>query len=166
MKISTKALVTGSLLAALAVVLKISSFTLLDYRLTFYDIPLMISSIALGPLVGGIVGFITDWIYSIVMGYSIGLFSISSIIWGLVPGLLLYILKDVNLKTLIVIVLVTSVLAFAANTAALYFYYGSGTLANLPLRTVTMIIKWPIEVFALKIIYSRVLLPLKMKREF
>ncbi len=164
MKMSTKAIVLGGLLAAMAVGLKFSSFTLIDYRLTFYDIPLIISSIVLGPVVGGFVGFVTDWVYSILMGYPIGLFTISSIIWGLIPGMLLIVLRRVNVRTLIIIILVTSVLAFTANTFALYIMYGSGTLANLPARILTMMIKLPIQVFAVKVIYSRVLLPLKIKK--
>lgn len=166
MKLTTKTMVAGALLAAMAVILKYGSFTLLDYRLTFYDIPLMITGIVFGPVVGAIVGFITDWIYTVGMGYTIGLFTISSILWGLLPGLMLLVLKHINLKTIIIIVLVTSVLAFLSNTMALYVMYGSGTLANLPARIITMIIKWPVQVYAMKLIYERVLLPLKIKREF
>ncbi len=161
MKISTRALVGGAIMAALAVALKFTSITTMEYRLTFYDIPLMISGIAFGPLVGGIAGFVTDWIYGTTQGWPIGLFTLSSIAWGLIPGLLLMALKKVNLFSIIVIVFVTSVIAFSLNTLALYSLQGTGVLAMLPARIITMMLKWPIEVIAVQQVYQRVIVPLK-----
>lgn len=161
MKISTKALVGGAVMAALAIALKFTSITTMEYRFTFYDIPLMIAGIAFGPLVGGIAGFITDWIYATTQGWPIGLFTLSSIAWGLVPGLMMMALKKVDVKRLVVIVIVTSFIAFSLNTFALYQFQGSGVLAMLPARLVTMVIKWPIQVIVVKAVYERVILPLK-----
>lgn len=161
MKIPTKALVGGAIMAALAVALKFTSITTMEYRLTFYDIPLMISGLVFGPVVGGIAGFVTDWIYATTQGWPIGLFTLSSIAWGLIPGLLLFVLKKVNLMSIIVIVLITSITAFGLNTFALYTIQGSGVLAMLPARLITMAIKWPIQVIIVQQVYARVIVPLK-----
>jgi len=160
----TKTLVFAALLAAMAVALKFYSFTTLDYRFTFYDIPLMVTGIIFGPLAGGIAGFITDWIYALAHGYPLGIFTLSSIMWGFLPGLLMVVLRKVNVLTLIVIVLSTSVLAFLINTVALYVLLNGGIIAGLPARIITMIIKWPIQVIVLKQVYERVILPLKIRR--
>lgn len=162
MKISTKALVGGAILAALAIALKFTSITSLEYRFTFYDLPLMIAGIAFGPLVGGITGFITDWIYATTQGWPIGLFTLSSIAWGLIPGLMMLIFKKVDLKRVILIVFVTSIVAFGLNTFALYQFQGSGVLAMLPIRLITMVIKWPVQVFVVTAIHHRVLVPMRV----
>ncbi|QVK21730.1 folate family ECF transporter S component [Mycoplasmatota bacterium] len=160
----TRILAIGGILAAMAIVLKVFSFTTLDYRFTFYDIPLMVAGIAFGPVVGGITGFVTDWIYATTHGWPIGLFTISSILWGLLPGLLMIMIKEVNVKVIILIVLITSISAFAMNTLALYQLSGSGVFALMPARAITMVIKWPIEVILLSHIYQRVMIPFKIKR--
>ncbi len=161
---STKAIAMGGTLAALAIVLKMFSLTTFDLRISFYDIPLMISGVLFGPLVGGLVGFITDWIYSTTQGFPLGLFTISSILWGLIPGLLMLVLKKINVKTITVIVVITSVFAMASNTVALYQFTGSAVFAMLPARIIVMIIKWPIQVIILKQLHQRVILPLNIKR--
>jgi len=161
MKLTTKALVGGAVLAALAITLKYTSITTMEYRLTFYDIPLMIAGIAFGPFVGGIAGFVTDWIYATLHGWPIGLFTLSSIAWGVIPGLMMLVLKKVSILNLVLIVIITSFIAFSLNTFALYQLQGSAVLAMLPARLITMVVKWPVQVIALKAIYARVLLPLK-----
>ena len=85
-----------------------------------YDIPLMIAGVAFGPAVGGIVGFVTDWIYSTTQGWPIGLFTLSSILWGFIPGLLMIVLKKINVKTILVIVLITSIAASRSWSTALF----------------------------------------------
>lgn len=162
MKMSTRAIATAGILAALAIILKTYlSFTTAEYRFTFFDIPLMISGIAFGPFVGGVAGFVTDFVYATQspFGFSFNLMTVSSILWGAVPGLLLLVLRRVNIKTLIVIVLITSVLCFTLNSIQLYIWFGEGMFANLLPRIITMVVKWPIEVYMLKVVYERVLKP-------
>ncbi|XMB85502.1 folate family ECF transporter S component [Mycoplasmatota bacterium WC44] len=164
MKLSTRVIVMSGILAAMAITLKFLSFTTLEYRFTFYDIPLMISGIVFGPFIGGIVGFITDWIYATTQGWPIGLFTLSSIMGGLIPGLAFMIFKNVNIKTITVTVLVTSILCFSMNTFALYQFQGAGVLGMLVPRIITMVIKWPIEVIMLNEVYKRVIVQFNIKR--
>jgi len=157
---TTQSLTRVAILISMSFLLK-SFFvlTLPTYRFTFYDIPLMIAGIMYGPIIGGLSGLIVDWFNILVPNFATGfnLFTVSSMMWGIIPGLLLFGRKDLSLLRIVNAVLITSLVAFSINTYQLYLFMGSGVLADLPFRVVTLVIKLPIQVALLDILFKRVL---------
>lgn len=157
---TVRSLVKTAILIAMSFVLK-SFFvlTLPTFRFTFYDIPLMIIGIMFGPLIGGFSGLLVDWFNILVPNLATGfnLFTVSSMMWGIIPGIMLYGRKELSLTRIISAVLITSLVCFSINTYSLLLLYGEGTLASLPFRVATLIIKLPIQVLILDILFKRVL---------
>ncbi len=157
---TTQSLTRVAILIAMSFLLK-SFFvlTLPSYRFTFYDIPLMITGIMYGPIIGGLSGLIVDWFNILVPNYATGfnLFTLSSMMWGIIPGLLLFGRKELSMARIINAVLITSIVAFSINTYQLYLFMGSGFLAELPFRVATLLIKLPLQVMVLDILFKRVI---------
>lgn len=153
--------ILAGIFAAMGIVLKTFAITTLEFRFSFYDIPLFIGGMLLGPGFGLIIGFVTDWIYVLIhpFAFTFNLMTVSTMIWGFIAGLAFYgKLANLNMVKLTVVIVVTSFIAFLLNSVQLYWWFGSGMFAQLPLRFITMVIKWPIQVFAIKLIYDRVLI--------
>jgi ECF transporter S component (folate family) len=145
---SVKNMVRIAVLVAIAIVLK--SFLSIEtqiFRVTFYDIPLMILGLVAGPIGALAGGFIVDWLHVMYspFAFSFNLFTVSSMMWGFIPGLFLF-RKQISLRTLIIVVVITSIVAFSLNTIQLYIWYGSGIYAALPMRIAVLVIKLPIQV--------------------
>ncbi|MCF7925560.1 MAG: folate family ECF transporter S component [Candidatus Izimaplasma sp.] len=153
-------LIRIAVLVAIAIVLKVGlSFTVATYRFTFYDIPLMIIGMMFGPLAGAIGGFTTDWINILMPNLATGfnLFTVSSMLWGIIPGLFLF-KRNYSALKLILVVTITSLLTFGLNSLQLYVWMQAGMFAMLPVRLVTLLIKLPIQVVLIDILYHRVLI--------
>lgn len=116
-----------------------------DFGLPYYAIPLIIGGIVLGPIYGALMGLVSDNVGFILFvrgGYN-PLFSLSAIIWGFLPGLLLN-KKSSNLRIGIVLT-ITHILATLLNTFALYMVvsldYAIGSLSlRLPMMPVNIAI--------------------------
>ncbi len=159
----TNVLIRIAVLVAIAVVLKVVfSLTLATYRFTFYDIPLIVLGIMFGPIIGGIGGFATDTLNIVYPNLATGynLFTISTMMWGIIPGLLLW-RRKINLINLSITVVITSAVCFGINTLQLHMWMGDAVLhwAQLGPRVVTALIKFPVQVIVLDILYSRVIAP-------
>lgn len=159
--IKTRIITRLALLIAMAVILKLFvSITTSEYRFTFYDLPLMISGIMFGPIYGAIAGFSTDVANIVYPNLATGfnLMTISSIMWGLIPGLLLH-KRKVNLLTVSITVVMTSAICFSINTWQLAIWSNGASLhwAMLAPRIVTALLKLPIQVIVVEILYSRVI---------
>jgi len=104
--INTKALVGASLLTAISIVLTrmlsimIPLAGLPALRIEFGMIPLIIAGILYGPLWGGLAGIIADLIGVMInpMGAYFPGFTISSMLWGALPGVLYLLVKRNNFK--------------------------------------------------------------------
>ncbi len=157
---TTQSLTKVAILISMSFLLK-SFFvlTLPTYRFTFYDIPLMVTGIMFGPLIGGLSGLIVDWFNILVPNNATGfnLFTISSMMWGIIPGLLLFGRKELSIARIISAVLITSVICFSINTYQLYLFMGAGIVADLPFRIATLLIKLPLQVLILDILFKRVI---------
>lgn len=128
---------------ALGAVLKTVSINTGEMRLGFYEIPVFLSGMLLGPFYGALVGIGADFIYSISSGYSFSVIMMcSALMWGFLGGLL-HNKKNGLVKTFLMCLL-ASVVATTINSLQLYIYYGIGMFGNLPSRIIAMIIKWPI----------------------
>jgi ECF transporter S component (folate family) len=154
MRISTRQLAFAGLFTALAFVLRLLSFTTLDYRFTFDDIAIMASGIFFGPWIGMLVGFSADALYALYAGFPLGLFTVASMSWGLVSGLLLY-KNDANVIRFSLAVIVTSIVAFGLSTLALFQLFNTGIIAGLLPRVLTLVFKWPLQVSILWILLDR-----------
>ncbi len=161
--LSTRVLTRTALLVSMSVVLKVFfSFTLTDFRFTFYDIPLMITGIMFGPLVGAVAGFVTDVANIIYPNLATGfnLMTISSIMWGLIPGLLLF-KRKMNIYNIAFVVILTSLLCFGINTIQLSLWTKGASLhfVSLAPRIASLLIKLPIQVLVVSVLYDRVVIP-------
>ena len=158
-KISTKTLVIVAMLTALASVLKAFSFSTGVYRISLFDVPLILAGIIGGPLLGGLAGLMADVIYGVFFSsfpFSF-LMALSSTLWGVCGGLLYK--KEFKFYKLLILILATAFLTTAFNSIYLYIYIKGAMWLGLPKRIITLFIKWPISTAIVSILYSRVIIP-------
>ena len=154
MRLSTRTIAFAGMFIATAFVLRLLAFTTLEYRFTFDDIAIMASGIFFGPWVGLLVGLSTDVLYSLYMGFPIGLFTVASMSWGLIAGLLLY-QNNAKIYRFSLAIVITSIVAFGITTLALFQLFNTGIVAGLPIRMLTVAIKWPVQISVLWILIVR-----------
>ena len=154
MRLSTRTIAFAGMFTAIAFVLRLLSFTTLEYRFTFDDIAIMASAIFFGPWVGLLVGFGVDFLYSLYMGFPLGIFTLASMSWGLIAGVLLFKNTD-SIARFSLGIVITSVVAFGITTLALFQLFNTGIIPGLPARLITMVIKWPVQVSVLWILVQR-----------
>lgn len=154
MRLSTRSIAFAGMFTAIAFVLRLLSFTTLEYRFTFDDIAIMASGIFFGPWVGLLVGFSADFLYSLYSGFPLGIFTLASMSWGLIAGLLLH-KNTASIGRFSLGVVVISVVAFGISTLALFQLFNTGIIAGLPARVITVIVKWPIQISVLWILVQR-----------
>lgn len=161
MKKSIKKIAIMSLLMALGIVLK--SFLSIGtdgFRISFWDIPLFFAGMIGGALWGGLVALGTDLIYGLCFSsfpFSF-IMMFTTIIWGVMGGIFKNI--DVDKKKIIllfVVVLITSIIATTINSIYLIKITDFTTMiAGLPLRFLTLIVKWPITSSIIYVIYKSI----------
>lgn len=149
-----KQAILAGLLAAMAFVLKLYfSITTFDIRLTFYEIPVLIGSVVLGPFLGGVIAFASDFAYITLAGFPFSfLLAFSAVVWGIVPGLMI---KKGSIKTLIPVVFIVSILTLGINTAQLYIWTGNAVWVLFPLRLLITLLKWPLLVYVTFVVHHR-----------
>ncbi len=155
-------LILAGFFAAMAIVLKmLFSLTTWEFRITFYELPLIFAGIALGPVLGLVAGFATDWIYVMIhpMAFSFNLFTVSAMLWGGVFGLFHFKKVPINLATLTAAIILVSLATFTLNTVQLYLFTGPGVFARVPFRLLIMVVKWPIQIGSVYFIYHKAVVP-------
>lgn len=105
-----------------------------NFGLPFYAIPLIMGSVMLGPIYGGVIALIGDAIGVLLTGYTyLPLYAIAALSWGIVPGIMMY--KKYSVMKLGFSILGAYVIASLANTFANYYYFGyQTTLVTLGIR--------------------------------
>jgi ECF transporter S component (folate family) len=154
-------IILAGLLASMSIVLKIFlSFTTYELRITFYEIPLFIGGIILGPFLAGIAGFAVDWTYVMVhpFAFTFNLFTLSAMLWGIVPGLV-FLKRKVTMSKIAFTIIGLSLLTFILNSVQLYIFSGPGMFAQVPARLLIMGLKWPIQIPVIYIIYEKAVKP-------
>lgn len=157
-KINIKHMVMAAFLTALSIVLtRFLSVMFPEVRIGLGRVPLTLSGLLFGPLLGGISGAAADLVGMLLFptgAYHPG-FTISSMLDGLIPGLLAvyfrnntrkgnpYTLLRIFLVQLITIVLNSVIL----NTLWLTQYLGRGYLLILPARVINALVNLPIQTF-------------------
>lgn len=154
-----------AVLSAMAIILK--TYLNIDlgvWRFTFYGIPLMILGIVVGPMAGILGGLAADFGYIMYKGmmYGINVFTISAVLWGLIPALFLF-KKGYSFKKVAMVVVLTSSIVFMINTYGLVHMFGptnlvlwqDGIPGPLLIRLFTYLIKLPVQIYVLDIVVSR-----------
>ncbi len=152
-------LILAGFFASMGVALKHFAIQTAEFRLSFYDIPLFLGGMFLGPLFGLMIGFAVDWVYVLTSpwAFSFNFFTLSAMTWGFLGGLFFFLPKKLNMVKLSVIIIITSVIAFTFNSIQLYIMYNTGMFAVLPVRIIAMILKWPLQIYVISMIYNRVM---------
>ena len=127
-KFSTIQLTLDGMLAAMCALLGYFAIDLLNFKLTFESLPVLLAALLFGPLDGSLVGLIGTFLYQLLrygVEASTPLWVIPYGIIGLVCGLYAkkwsYYNSDKQIK---IIVGAMELLIFVLNTAALYIYGG------------------------------------------
>jgi len=139
-KFSTKALVLTALFAAVSIIL--SRFLVIyitsSARISFGMIPIILTSLLLGPIAGGLAGGLADFLGATLfspLGWYPPL-AVSPILVGILPGLLKpLLLKKVNLGRIGLVVFCSEFLvSIFVTTTILSKLYGTGYLQLLTVR--------------------------------
>lgn len=151
-RILVEKIVYAALFTSIAVVIKIFiNYETTFFRLSFFEFPLMLAGILLGPLYGALAGFVTDLNYIITnprgMIVSINWFTLEAIAWGFLPGLFFQYFKYSKRK-LYVMLIFTMPVAFIFNTLGIRLYSTTETaLVFLPYRLLRDIAKYFIYIY-------------------
>jgi ECF transporter S component (folate family) len=146
-----------AMLIALGAVLKMIEIGTGEFRISVFEIPLMIAGIIAGPIYGFIVSIIADALYIFAKGWSYSfIMAASTAMWGALSFLTL---RKGQLKKarLILFIISVSILNFLINSIQLYIWRKAGMIPQIPIRLVVMVIKWPFLIYGVSIIYRRVL---------
>ena len=164
---AVKRMTLVAMLTSLAAVIKIlfQALTTPSFRITFYELPLILVGGMFGPLMGGLAGFITDVVYLVTYGYDINLMTLSTMMWGIVSGLVIF-KRDWSIKRIVVVVLVAALLEFFINGTQILIWNYAGSwrdafytiLPQQPIRIIILTLKWPVQIALVKILYDRVIL--------
>lgn len=155
-KITVSVLVKAAFLTAISIVLT-RSLPLITktLRIGLGEVPLMLSGFLFGPVVGGMAGFVADMVGIIINPQGpphIG-FTISSMLWGIIPGLFVSnyekLKKEANPYTGLNITLVVSlcilIISIGLNTFWLSRLYGRAFIVLLPERLLMALVNIPIQ---------------------
>jgi riboflavin transporter len=161
---TTRKIAFGALMIALGIYLKvILKVETGVWRIAIYEIPILLSSLYLGPIWGLATGIGVDLIYSYQSGFPFSLLMhISTAMWG-AAGLFIRNRNHRFKFKLWIVVSIFMVLATAINTLQLYLWQVD-IYADLFFRITIMIIKIPVVAYITYLVWNRVILP-KMEEE-
>lgn len=151
----TRVLVKASFLTAISIVLTRFVYTFLPIagtqaiRLSVGEVPIILSGMMFGPVVGGVTGLAADLIGVLVnpQGVFHPGFTLSSILWGVIPGLLFLIFKKnktYEKKYSIVNIFITVTICFLVislglNTLWLSQLFGKGFIVLFVPRAIAIV---------------------------
>ncbi|NLL81585.1 MAG: folate family ECF transporter S component [Tissierellia bacterium] len=134
-------------------------------RVSFGEVPIILSGFMFGPLVGGITGVAADILGMLInpQGPYYPGFTISSMLWGTIPGLLTYIFKrnsssasGFSVKFIAIIVAITYIIvAMILNTYWLSNLYGTAFFILLPVRFLNAIVSIPVTTIVLNVLLKQ-----------
>lgn len=129
-------------------------------RISFGEIPLMIGGLLFGPIIGGIGGLAADVIGIMInpQGAFHPGFMLSSVLWGVIPGLLGIYFKNSGDKRnpftaqriFLTVSICMVVISLGLNTFWLSTMYGKGFIVLLPGRVISALINIPLHSFVIK----------------
>jgi ECF transporter S component (folate family) len=155
-RMTTKNLVLSAIFVAINIVLtRVGAIMILGgtVRLSFGNIPLILSGMMLGPIAGMMVGFVGDILGFFINSHGAAFhpgFTLSSVLTGFLPGLVVMISPKSRFSVANVVVsnvVVLIVVSLALNTLWISQLYGSAFFVLLPTRFVTSFIITGINIF-------------------
>ena len=143
MKIKTIQIVTISLLVALSIVFgKVLSFTADPFRISFENLPIVLSGILFGPIVGAFTGGISDLLGCTMVGYAINpIITLGSISVGAISGFI-YKKKSNLFLSVATAHLVGSLLVKSIGLYVFYLYPIKMLLLRIPLYLVIIFLEY------------------------
>ena len=145
--LSTRTLVAGALLIAMAVIL--GQFSIMvgpSVRIGFSRIPIIVSGMLLGPVAGGLTGLVHDLVNFVMRpagGFHPG-FTLSALVTGVLPGLVVkFSLSKKSFSPLNIVLsvaLVYLIVTLLMNTYWLSQLIGDSYLVLLPVRASTQLL--------------------------
>ena len=156
-----KTLILMSIFVALSIVLtRYASIMLLggSIRLGFGSVPLIFCGILFGPFAGGVAGIVAD-LLGVAIGpqgvFHIG-FTLSSMLTGVIPGLVVMVLKKKNFAAVLISnILVYVIVSLVLNTIWLTQLLGKGFFVMLPSRAIAQGIVTVISIFLISVLLKR-----------
>ena len=164
--IDTRTIVKAGFLTSLSIVLTRFFAVMLpiagaagSLRLSFGEIPLMISGLLFGPLVGGISGLAADLIGVVVntQGTFHPGFTLSSILWGAIPGVFSIFYKKSSKRNIfsierifITVFTCIVIISLGLNTYWLSTLMGKGFIVLFPARALSALVNIPLQSFIIK----------------
>lgn len=160
-KFSTKTLTQAGFLTAISIVLTrfVSIMVPLAgglpaLRLGFGELPIVLSGLLFGPLVGGTTGLVADLIGALAFpqGPFFPGFTLSSMLWGILPGIYSIYLRrkgengnPFTFKRILFIIVVSTIpISLILNTYWLSLMLGKGFFVLLPGRLLSDLVKIPL----------------------
>lgn len=142
-----KKLTYASILAALAIAINLTNYLPIP-RLYLGYIPLMVAGFLLGPFFGAAAGIVTDLVgYSLTGGAFLPIFTLTSALAGLIPGLFSYLfVKEHNLKLWqgFVSVLTVQLIVLPLNLYGVVTFFGKALGVIFMPRLILAIIMVPV----------------------
>ncbi len=142
---SARALTVAAMLTAISVVIGIFCKSFLNFggglfRITFENLPIILSGFLFGPVVGGMVGVATDIISYLLSGqvYPLNLIvTVGAGLIGVISGLLFRIpIKKRHLRIILSTAVAHVIGSMTVKTVGLYQFYGILVLWRVPLYVV------------------------------
>ncbi|MCR2033090.1 folate family ECF transporter S component [Anaerofustis stercorihominis] len=147
--VSTRKIVFAGLLIAMGIVLKMFEISVTpNFRIGFTTVPTIFSGILLGPIYGFAIGFLSDFIQFVIKSdggaFHLG-FTLTSALYGLIPGLIAMMVKRKNIElslkhVVLIVVLCEIICSIILNTAFLIQMYGYATIAMIPQRLIKAVV--------------------------
>jgi len=114
------------------------------------EAPLMMAGMVYGPALGGLGGLAADLIGVVVnpQGAYFPGFTLSSMLWGILPGLFFYKRnnKNINIKGVFIVVSITYfIVSICLNTYWLSIMFGKGFLVLVPGRLLSSVVAIPLD---------------------
>ena len=157
---SVKRLCAAAMLVAISVVIGIFCKNILNFgnglfRITFEGMPIILSGIMFGPIVGGVVGFASDVLSYFLSTQSFAISPIvtgAAILMGVISGVVAkYVVKKSGNKQIIVAGALSHIVSsMIIKPIGLFVYYGWAVLFRIPLYLVIA----PIEIFIICLMYK------------
>ena len=162
-KFSPKYIAYIGLLTALEIILsRFLSFNVWNMKIGFNFVPIVIGAMLFGPLAGGIIAALGDFLGAILfpIGAYFPGFTLTAFLTGMVFGLFLY-KKPTILKTVGAVAVNQLVLSLLLNTLWISILYGSPYLPLLVTRLVQCAILIPVQIVVIIILNKGVIPRLK-----
>lgn len=154
-----RTVVKAGFLVAISIVMTRFAFIMLPIagasalRISFGEMPIMLSGLMFGPVIGGLTGIGADLLGVLInpQGPYYPGFTISSMLWGVIPGIIIYSLRNkmpysklFSFRFILLSVAIATIIVSFLNTIWINNLYGVALVVLLPPRILSAAISIPI----------------------